>query len=1013
VNGNKNNSSNTWFGAKYLTTNFINGVNNQGWVRFSTIFQVPVPRDEIKRLDFEIYARDFTGEVEFEKVSLRRGDIDFGWQPSSEDLRSEIASYKRSAEESSTQLTRTVQDLNENVRRFQAESNHTADGFRTKIEELEAFKDGEVERSSLIRTETARLLEQERLTVERDYVAKATYTEDTASVNRRFEELSNQTDTRIAAFTESLNGRFATMQEAVNRAVKTQVNEFYSSTSNERPVGGTWSSTAPNWQAGQYIWMRTKVIYTDDSVAYSPSEVGVIISGRDGEKGDTGQAGRDSHAHIKYGTKSTSYLNSNMPLTFNGWSGTVVERDGISFAGSGGTIKEKVICNLRGTRNKTGWIYVSLKNTSSDTPMLVRFGGIGSETNTSFPPVRVEPNQSYTFMSECRTRDNDFCQVLFAALNIEDRIEFDLYELGLYSEQPIQYVSDAPTPTTTHIGIYSSHSKEKSSDIALYSWSLFRGQDGEDGRPGQDGAVGPQGPQGPVGARGPQGAVGATGPQGPKGRSIRSSTIEYYISTSNTSQSNGSWSNDHPNDYEGKYVWMRYRIEWDNPTETTYSTPQLSREFEAINQLVTRVHDVEETTETYKRVIGSTDSELRQKLGEIVLTDERYETRISSIENNTVKQADIVVTDSRITLGADKVIDGNRIGTLLTVQPEALSVISKKMILSADNFNLVDSDKRESVISSARDTRVISITPDATISAKDEYYVEAFVTKTVQGTGNLDLKIAIGVNTVTNATYRFDIVTLAPNSQALNVKRKVSASLRVPITVIGTSKQIVANLFQSADSGFSTWRVEKLTIRKKQSAELIVDGSITARHLNIESARTGILTAGVISSNMIQTDAIEADHVKMTQALADKLTTEDFLTNSLTARQAFITSIQTIDLSANQIKGGVIAALNGDTQFDLNNSRITLDRDALIEFNSSNNAIVRRRNTHTGFVHIADTINDAVYACIGVTSSGDGVNSWSSGRFAGIRCFRSAQGTSHNAIDDRIEVYGDTVMFLD
>ncbi|HFI0796704.1 TPA: gp58-like family protein, partial [Streptococcus suis] len=108
-------------------------------------------------------------------------------------------------------------------------------------------------------------------------------------------------------------------------------------------------------------------------------------------------------------------------------------------------------------------------------------------------------------------------------------------------------------------------------------------------------------------------------------------------------------------------------------------------------------------------------------------------------------------------------------------------------------------------------------------------------------------------------------------------------------------------------------------------------------------------------------DAIEAKHVKMTQALADKLTTEDFLTNSLTAKQAFITSIQAIDLSANQIKGGVISALNGDTQFDLNNSRIILERNALIEFNSSNNAIVRRRGTHTGFVHIADTIDDAVY----------------------------------------------------
>ncbi|MGQ7562302.1 hypothetical protein ACTGUR_11475, partial [Streptococcus suis] len=109
TDGKKNDSAKTWFGATYLTANRLDAVNNRGVVQFTTTFKVNVPRSQIGSMEFNIYARDFTGEVEFEKVSLRRGDIDLGWQASPEDLRSEIATYKRTAEESSAELSRQIQ----------------------------------------------------------------------------------------------------------------------------------------------------------------------------------------------------------------------------------------------------------------------------------------------------------------------------------------------------------------------------------------------------------------------------------------------------------------------------------------------------------------------------------------------------------------------------------------------------------------------------------------------------------------------------------------------------------------------------------------------------------------------------------------------------------------------------------------------------------------------------------------------------------------------------------------
>ncbi|WP_032511602.1 phage tail spike protein [Streptococcus suis] len=92
IDGRKNDSANTWFGATHLTVNRLDTVNNRGIVQFTTTFKVNVPRSQIGALNFHVYARDFTGEVDFEKVSLRRGNIDLGWQASPEDLQNQLNS---------------------------------------------------------------------------------------------------------------------------------------------------------------------------------------------------------------------------------------------------------------------------------------------------------------------------------------------------------------------------------------------------------------------------------------------------------------------------------------------------------------------------------------------------------------------------------------------------------------------------------------------------------------------------------------------------------------------------------------------------------------------------------------------------------------------------------------------------------------------------------------------------------------------------------------------------------
>lgn len=110
------------------------------------------------------------------------------------------------------------------------------------------------------------------------------------------------------------------------------------------------------------------------------------------------------------------------------------------------------------------------------------------------------------------------------------------------------------------------------------------GPQGPQGVQGKTGATGPQGPQGDkgaTGARGPQGLqgekgnTGATGPQGSTGKGLKSAVDQYYLSTSNTTQSGGSWSNTQPSWVSGKYIWTRTYQTWNDNTTTT-TTPVLA-----------------------------------------------------------------------------------------------------------------------------------------------------------------------------------------------------------------------------------------------------------------------------------------------------------------------------------------------------------------------------------------------------------------------------------------------------
>lgn len=53
------------------------------------------------------------------------------------------------------------------------------------------------------------------------------------------------------------------------RSEVSNVTEYYLSTSNTEPTGGTWSEQMPEWESGKYIWKRNRITWSDGTVTYT------------------------------------------------------------------------------------------------------------------------------------------------------------------------------------------------------------------------------------------------------------------------------------------------------------------------------------------------------------------------------------------------------------------------------------------------------------------------------------------------------------------------------------------------------------------------------------------------------------------------------------------------------------------------------------------------------------------------------------------------------------------------
>lgn len=318
---------------------------------------------------------------------------------------------------------------------------------------------------------------------------------------------------------------------------------YYLSSSSSELIGGEWSTNAPTWVNGMYMWSKTKTTYTDGTFVESKP---VCITGSQGIPGKDGVDGKTSYFHIKYSPVENPTA-SQMTDTPNKYIGTYVDFVQASsndpskytwalFKGDDG------IPGTNGENGQTSYLHIKYSDDGKT------FTANNGETPGVYMGVYVDFIQAdssvfsdYTW-SKIKGEDGQDGQDGKDGKGV--RIVDVLYYLSTSSSSLVGG-SWLTTPPAWVNGKYMwSKTKVTYTDNTTSETS-------------------------PVCITGSKGSDGTNGSDGEDGRGISSIIEQYYLSTSSNSLVGGSWSTTPPAWENGKYIWTRSVITYTDSTSTT------------------------------------------------------------------------------------------------------------------------------------------------------------------------------------------------------------------------------------------------------------------------------------------------------------------------------------------------------------------------------------------------------------------------------------------------------------
>ena len=432
------------------------------------------------------------------------------------------------------------------------------------------------------------------------------------------------------------------------------------------------------------------------------------------------------------------------------------------------------------------------------------------------------------------------------------------WQSGKYIWQRMKYtLADGSTNYSTPVCIQGAKG-----DTGEQGPQGIQGIQGEQGPQGIKGDTGEQGPKGDTGEQGPKGDKGETGsigPQGPageKGQSLTKSTPQWYSSTSNTSQTGGSWSENMPELQEGRYIWLRYKLNWANPTATTYTTPTLEKIVEAVKTVSSKQSALEQNLDGFKTTVSKTYATISSVTDVSNNLKNNYST--TKDMNSAIKQKANEITSSV----SETYATNDSVTSSISAVQQAASKIDWLIKSGTSSANMVLTDNALSVIANN-----INLTGKVTFSCLDN---------STQNT----------INTA-NSNASSAKSTLDSNSS-----KWTNAYNRVVDWAYGS-----VNGTTTINGGL----IQTGTIL----ADQIAANAITADKIATNAVTTDKLEANAVTTDKIATNAVTADKIEANAVTADKIAANAITSNKLSADA----------ITGKTITGGIIngTEINGST----------------------------------------------------------------------------------------------------
>jgi phage minor structural protein len=325
--------------------------------------------------------------------------------------------------------------------------------------------------------------------------------------------------------------------------------EYYLSTSATSLSGGSWSTTAPTWVNGKYMWSRTVTTDGAGNRTYSPNQNGVCIAGAQGatgakgDKGDTGGTGATGKGvksiveQYYKSTSATAMSGGSWSTTYPGWENSkyIWTRSVITYTDNT-TSTTTAVC-VTGSKGDTG-----ATGAKGDTGKGVKSTAVTYQVSSSGTTVPTG-----TWSSSVPSASAGQYLWTRTVITYTDSTSSTLYSVGRMGTNGTNGSNGAngksigsitnyylATPSASRVtastsGWTTSVQSVSASKKYLWNYEVVKytdgtiasttapciigsyGDTGAKGDKGDKGATGPQGPQGP------QGVKGDKGPQGPQG----------------------------------------------------------------------------------------------------------------------------------------------------------------------------------------------------------------------------------------------------------------------------------------------------------------------------------------------------------------------------------------------------------------------------------------------------------------------------------------------------------------